>query len=719
MFGRPHRPLTAILFVPAVWAAFPGNLSAASQSPRPGQNQAESHSPMVRRTQPDWHSLSSALWSGMNGVASLGSQIYCAMDAGLQVVTEPKYGGLRIASRLPLTSSAQFVRVFERELFVVDKQNTLWRFDLTRTDRPKLVSNFQLGDLTLRIQELQWKDSLLVMAAFDSGVYFINLRSEPGTPFVGHYAPGRFLWDIALLDSLLIATTDSNRVEVINVADPSRPTKIATIKSPYPVQAVTICDHWAFVYESADFLLSAVAVYDLTRPAEPSLMTRTFTYDYSSDLACMGDKLVVTHFDDVLYGGMSIYRIDSVGGLTRLSGYFDRGIFGRVVPFDGQALIPYGEWESISGFRLFEIPSARVAAHYGPLIEVGDVISQQEYAFVASERSGAITVDISDVNCPIEVSRVKVPTLNTFVTGGIALGDGLLYLGTTRGLYVFDVSDPIRPRWLGSEGGDVYDHVYHIALNGDVLYAASSTGIRVMDISNPSSPVPIRTTGYARRLSLWDHVLWAVGEDIGLVGYDVSTPEGPTEIARYNKAGKSRDVASEAGFVYYTEDTGVLALDVSDPTAPIRVSSIETGHQVRGLYVEGGTLLVALGEDGVSAYDVRDHARPTLIESFDTPGYAENVRAHGGAVLVADRSSLQIIGPEVTFKRGDASGDGKISAADALYLANYLYGRGPSPQPTRAAGDADCDEWVTLLDVVSIVNHVMRGGPAPGCPDSR
>lgn len=49
----------------------------------------------------------------------------------------------------------------------------------------------------------------------------------------------------------------------------------------------------------------------------------------------------------------------------------------------------------------------------------------------------------------------------------------------------------------------------------------------------------------------------------------------------------------------------------------------------------------------------------------------------------------------------------------AVYVVNYLYARGPSPQPIAFAGNADCKGGVDLIDVVYLVNYAFRGGPAP------
>jgi len=67
---------------------------------------------------------------------------------------------------------------------------------------------------------------------------------------------------------------------------------------------------------------------------------------------------------------------------------------------------------------------------------------------------------------------------------------------------------------------------------------------------------------------------------------------------------------------------------------------------------------------------------------------------------------------------GDASGDGSVDVGDAIYLLNYLYKAGASPQcdPITACGDANSDSLVDLGDAIYLLNYLYKGGPPPGSP---
>ncbi len=66
---------------------------------------------------------------------------------------------------------------------------------------------------------------------------------------------------------------------------------------------------------------------------------------------------------------------------------------------------------------------------------------------------------------------------------------------------------------------------------------------------------------------------------------------------------------------------------------------------------------------------------------------------------------------------GDADGSGIVSISDAVYLINYIFAGGPTPDPLAAA-DADCSGVVSISDAVFLINYIFAGGPVPcaSCP---
>jgi hypothetical protein len=75
-----------------------------------------------------------------------------------------------------------------------------------------------------------------------------------------------------------------------------------------------------------------------------------------------------------------------------------------------------------------------------------------------------------------------------------------------------------------------------------------------------------------------------------------------------------------------------------------------------------------------------------------------------------------------TFICGDANGSGgdpAVDIDDIVFLINYVFASGTSPDPLEA-GDANCsggDVPIDIDDIVYLINYVFGGGPAPCDPD--
>jgi hypothetical protein len=64
-------------------------------------------------------------------------------------------------------------------------------------------------------------------------------------------------------------------------------------------------------------------------------------------------------------------------------------------------------------------------------------------------------------------------------------------------------------------------------------------------------------------------------------------------------------------------------------------------------------------------------------------------------------------------RSGDVNWDGQIDLSDVVFLMNYLFKGGDSPEAQRL-GDPSADCRVDLADVVYLLNYLYKGGPPPG-----
>jgi len=79
--------------------------------------------------------------------------------------------------------------------------------------------------------------------------------------------------------------------------------------------------------------------------------------------------------------------------------------------------------------------------------------------------------------------------------------------------------------------------------------------------------------------------------------------------------------------------------------------------------------------------------------------------------------SIEVLNYEVPYVCGDADNSGEIDIDDAVYMINYLFSGGPSPDPTESA-EVNCSSTIDIDDVVYLITYLFSGGPEPcaGCP---
>jgi hypothetical protein len=131
------------------------------------------------------------------------------------------------------------------------------------------------------------------------------------------------------------------------------------------------------------------------------------------------------------------------------------------------------------------------------------------------------------------------------------------------------------------------------------------------------------------------------------------------------------------------------------------------GDQIRyDLYV---STVANFDPDSTAVYDSLVISR--LTDSLKTDTYYWKVRAYDnwGASCWSDESQSFCV-----FLYGDANTSGTVEPGDVVYLINYLFRNGPSPDP-YASGDSNCDGEVGPGDVVYLINYLFRGGPPPSC----
>ena len=179
---------------------------------------------------------------------------------------------------------------------------------------------------------------------------------------------------------------------------------------------------------------------------------------------------------------------------------------------------------------------------------------------------------------------------------------------------------------------------------------------------------------------------------------------------------------TRAGFVevYSPDPTGGYLLD---PTAPFAGEEVGTTIRIRN-----GRDLSDPGEAGsIADINLVPVADDPLLESFDCPPGSSTEDCNGNRIPdgcdIADGTSLDLDGngipdecaPVASFVRGRCNDDASFDIADAIFLLDFLFAGGATPN-CRDACDLNDDGGNDIADAISILGVLFSGAPSPVAP---
>lgn len=244
--------------------------------------------------------------------------------------------------------------------------------------------------------------------------------------------------------------------------------------------------------------------------------------------------------------------------------------------------------------------------------------SARDIVYVA----GASTVSVVDMSAPTSPTLLATiaPGPETLLTAPdvMALRGGVLYLAASSELLTYDVSDARVPR-LGSRT-QLSLPVLGVGVVGDYLYLSATSQIDVLRLSDPLRPRIVGTLAGTAAYDLTPIGPYALGLNNGsLVSLDASTPTAPRTAAQISvgEPGSSTPrIAIAAGYAYVAiEFEGVHIIDIGTPATPAKAARIDPRPAGGPLTLNGSYL----------------YARNTVLDISDL-GTLKDVGAYEGTM---------------------------------------------------------------------------------------
>ncbi len=174
------------------------------------------------------------------------------------------------------------------------------------------------------------------------------------------------------------------------------------------------------------------------------------------------------------------------------------------------------------------------------------------YAFVTDLEEGLIVVDVATLldGNPANNFIKRAATFNPDGRLNGArhawMAGQWLYITTSQGLAVVDVSNPKSPLFAGGYSGPALRGARQSTVQWHYCFVTDAEGVKVFDVSNPANPIHVSgasiSLGNASGLYVARTYLYVANRSAGLAIIDVKNPEKPHLLSQFTAGGQLTDV---------------------------------------------------------------------------------------------------------------------------------------------------------------------------------
>lgn len=298
-----------------------------------------------------------------------------------------------------------------------------------------------------------------------------------------HIETGGYVWDISVSDSLIFIAEDQAGFSIYNYLNNNFVCQVDSLHAlniPYEnVRKIYVVDEeeLLFVYDRYG-TAKGIHIFDITNRTEPIFLFRIS--GNTGNVECM--------YSYANSGGgitLNWTNNDSDGNTLNIRESNDNW-------FDPLA---YNFQNTISGFDLntdyFIIAAQQLGIHVVKRTSVDSIYTMDtpgealdvkivdSYAFVALREAGFAVFDISDETA---AELVYLEDVDEHIYT-VDCEDDYLVLGShAGGVYLYDVSNPADPKFLGNIDNDIIGYTYEAEIYNGRIFAATRQGVYILNI---------------------------------------------------------------------------------------------------------------------------------------------------------------------------------------------------------------------------------------------
>jgi hypothetical protein len=265
-----------------------------------------------------------------------------------------------------------------------------------------------------------------------------------------------------------------------------------------------------------------------------------------------------------------------------------------------------------------------------------------------AERGDVASFDVIDVMNPAAAKRIASFSIPVRIDHPIVANNSTLYTIDNR-LRQFDLTDPHQPRlgWSLALQGDTYfrGQLTGLALNGSLaLVGGGTAGLHIVDLSDPASPHLITTVPVEAYDVATNRNLVFVSELYGGIRIvNVANPDNPRVVGTITGNWSVSDMQAIGDYFYvanyaYPAPSALLIYSIHDPRMPILLGSFDLKQEsARHVEVAGQYAYLGVGTDNPSLMiiNISTPSLPKKVGEFAvSPAYISDMTLSGSTIYL-------------------------------------------------------------------------------------
>ncbi|HNX00935.1 MAG TPA: T9SS type A sorting domain-containing protein [Candidatus Cloacimonadota bacterium] len=257
-----------------------------------------------------------------------------------------------------------------------------------------------------------------------------------------------------------------------------------------------------------------------------------------------------------------------------------------------------------------------------------DYNPQTQLFYIVTHDRNIDVLDAKNPSAPIVLGSMDLGIPGGYVCIKLSGEYAYVFSSIVCKLFVINVSNPHH---LTIEGHcDIpninYSSQEKIDIEGNILYLTTSAGLKMLDVSNPQQPAVIQSYPMQLQpdiLSVKDHHVYLFRYNIGLQIWDFTDPSAPVLEGGYASQ-SAGDLYIQYNTAYLLDnDNGLLAIDITAPHNPVLKWSLQDSSYFTSITIHGNFayLTFDMHGQGIKVYDISNPGSISLVDIFESsPG---------------------------------------------------------------------------------------------------